>query len=804
MAQGRIGQTLGHYRVVAKLGEGGMGEVYRAHDEHLDRDVALKVLPEGLLADERARRRFRKEALALSRLNHPYIATVHDFSTYDGTDVLVMEYVAGETMSDRLAAGAVCEEEVARLATQLVEGLIAAHAEGVLHRDLKPANLRVLPDGRLKILDFGLAALHAPPGGEEQTRTISVDGNIAGTLPYMAPEQVRAEQTDARTDIYAVGVTLYEMVTRQRPFRDTSTLRLAEAILHEPCVAPSRLARALSPPLEGIILKCLEKDPTLRYQSATDLLIDLRRLSAGRTSAPSAVAAGTIRHPGRRRRWLVAAGVAGVTLVAAALVTWRAGYLGRPETGRASVARVVRSIAVLPLENLSRDPQQEYVADGMTEALTTNLARIKALKVIARTSVMQYKATQKPVPQIGRELGVDAIVEGSVLRVGDRVRITARLVNAAAGENLWVQDYDREVRDVLQLHGEVAQAIAREVQVALTPDEQRQLTQKRQVDPVAHDAYLKGVFASSRLTPADMDRAIGYAEEAIARDPTFAEAYAGLGQACLMRSLALASGLTWEDRRQLFAKARASAELAIKADETIPHAHTVLAAIALMLDWDWPRAEQELRRALELDGNNASAQFYWALLSIVLGRREEATRSIERTVELDPLNVGTRAEAGEGSFWLRDYDKAVAFAEQALAFDPGFRRAHFVLGRVYEAQGRIVESIAEYEKWAWSAERAKAGRDAFARGGQRGFYQWQLTGLLAQGPGADTLTLARIHTSLGHVTEAIGALERAYRDREPMLFLLKTIEWFEPLHGDPRFIALARRMRLPESRGGQS
>ena len=789
---------IGHYRIVGRIGAGGMGEVYRARDEHLDRDVALKVLPEGLLADERARRRFRKEALALSRFNHPYIATVHDFATYDGTDVLVMEYVAGESISDRLATGAMPEEQVVRLATQLVEGLAAAHAEGVIHRDLKPANLRILPDGRLKILDFGLAALHAPPGSNEQSQTVSVEGNIAGTLPYMAPEQVRGEPTDARTDIYAAGVTLYEMATGQRPFSDTSTLRLAEAILHEPCVAPSRLAHALSSSLEQIILKCVEKAPALRYQSTTDLLVDLRRLSASRTSAPSAGAGASVRRRRWGRWWRIAAGVAGIAVVTAVAVAWRAGHLGRSVAPRAGGTTLLRSIAVLPLANLSGDPQQEYFADGMTETLTTDLGKIRALKVRPRTSVMQYKATQKSVPQIGRELSVDAVVEGSVLRVGERVRITARLVDAAAGENLWSESYDREVRDVLELHAEVARAIAREVQVALTPIEQQQLTGRRKVDPTAHDAYLHGIVAFSRLTGADMDRAIGYFEQAISRDPAFAEAHAGLSSACLMRSLALEGGLDPQVRQQLLAKARASAARAIEADETIARPHVVLAAIALMLDSDWPRAERELTRALELNPNDPGAQLYLAMLSIVLQRRDEARRAIERSVELSPGSVSSWAEAGEFSFWLRDNDRAIAYASKALEFDAAYPRAHFVLGRVFEAQGRIEEAIAEYEKAGWSTEQGRAARAAFRRSGRRGFDQWQLSRLLAQDPPVDLLSLARVHASLGHTTEAIALLERAYQEKRPLLLLIGSVAWFDSLHGDPRFIALARRMRLPE------
>ena len=794
-----IGSRLGHFRIVDRIGAGGMGEVYLARDEHLSRDVALKVLPAGLLADDHARRQFRREALALSRLNHPNVATVHDFATYDGIDVLVMEHVAGQSMSDRLSAGAMREDEAVRLAMQIAEGLAAAHAAGVVHRDLKPGNLRILPDGRLKILDFGLAVLRQPAGAGEETRTATSAGVVAGTLPYMAPEQVRGEPADARTDLYAFGVTLYEMVTGQRPFRDTNTLRLAEAILHEPCPPPGRLSPALSPPLEQIILKCTEKDPTLRYQSATDLLVDLRRSSASRSASLTVMPARPMpRHP-RSRRWAMAAGV-GVIAVALALaaVAWRAGYLGRPGTASPGAVPRVRSIAVLPLANLSGDPQQEYFADGMTEALTTDLAKIRALKVISRTSAMQYKGTKKALPQIARELGVDAVVEGSVLHAGGRVRITGQLILAATDEHVWAESYDREVRDVLALHGEVAQAIARGIQVALTPGEQERLQRRRQVAPAAQEAYLRGLFAGSRFTPADMERAIGLYEQAVAEDPTFAEARAMLGNACLMRALPLGGDLAAAKRQGLLTKARAAAGLAIQTDETVSSAHVTLGAIALMLDRDWSRAERELRRSLELDANNSMAHLYLALLSIVFDRRDDARRELDRAVELNPMAAALRAEAGEFSSWAREYDRAIAFATQALELAPAFPRAHFVLGRVYETQGRVADAISEYEKAGWSAEWVKAARQAVLRGGRTGFYRWRLSALQAPGGRADSLDLAHVRVALGHTDEAIATLERAYRDGEPLLFLISSIEWFEPLHGDSRVQALERRLGLPQ------
>jgi TolB-like protein/Tfp pilus assembly protein PilF len=458
----------------------------------------------------------------------------------------------------------------------------------------------------------------------------------------------------------------------------------------------------------------------------------------------------------------------------------------------------VRSIAVLPLANLSGDPQQEYFADGMTEALTTDLAKIGALKVISRTSAMHYKGTRKPLPQIARELGVDAVVEGSVLQAGGRVRITGQLIFAATDEHLWAESYDREMRDVLALHGEVARAIARGIQVTLTPGEQQRLERRRTVAPAAQEAYLRGVFASSRFTPADMEQAIGYYQRAVAEDPTFAEAHAMMGHAYLMRALPLGAGLVATRRQDLLAKARAAAELAIQTDETVSTAHATLGGIALMLDRDWPRAERELRRSLELDANNSMAHLYLALLSLVLDRRDDARREIDRAVELNPMSAVTRAEAGEFSFWAGDHDRAVTFATQALDLAPGYQRAHFVLGRLFETQGRIADAVSQYEKAGWPAERAAAARQAFRRGGWPGYCRWRLAQLVALGDRGDALSLARFQVALGHHDEAIATFERADRDGDPLLFLITSIEWFEPLHGDPRFRALARRLGLPD------
>src|SRR5690242_18252233 len=401
-----------------------MGVVYRAHDQRLERDVAIKVLPSGVLADEAARKRFRSEALAISRLSHPNFATVYDFDSQDGIDFLVMELISGSDIDQKVAAGALPEKEIVALGRQITGGLAVAHEHGIIHRDLKPGNLRVTADGRLKILDFGLAQVIQPINLEEPTQSIATD-TVSGTLPYMAPEQLAGEPPDQRSDIYAAGTVLYEMATGRRPFTEKLATKLTDAILHQPPVTPRAFNAKVSPELERIILKCLEKDPSHRYHSARDLEVDLLRLSSG-ASTVSVSARPDFRTPSKTLR----VAVVGTIVLAAGLALLLFKGRGR----QAPAATGIHSLAVLPLANLSNDSAQDYFADGMTEELTTELARISALRVISRTSAMQYKGAHKPLPQIAKELNADAVVEGSVLRAGNQVRITAQLTRAARSD----------------------------------------------------------------------------------------------------------------------------------------------------------------------------------------------------------------------------------------------------------------------------------------------------------------------------------------------------------------------------------
>ncbi len=745
-----IGKTLSHYRIVEGIGAGGMGEVYRARDERLERDVALKVLPTGTLADEATRKRFRKEALALSKLNHPNIATVHDFDTQDGVDFLVMELVEGVTLNDKLAAGALPEKEITRLGAQLAEGLAAAHERRVVHRDLKPANLRVTPDGRLKILDFGLAKLVRPDvaSATAPTESFTETQAVAGTLPYMAPEQLRGEAVDTRTDIYAAAAVLYEMATGQRPFPETQGPRLIAAILQQAPKPPSELNRRVSLALENIILKGLDKEPENRYQHANELAVDLRRLGTASTALRPAAAA-------------------------------------------------PKRLAVLPLENLTGDPEQEYFVDGMHEEVIATLAKISALAVTSRTSVRQYKELRKPLPEIARELGVDTIVEGTVRRSGNQVRITVQLIEAATDKHLWAESYQRELRDVFALQGEVAQAIANEIRVTLTPKEQAQLASARRVNPEAYEAYLKGRFHWYKLSREDLDTAMGYFELALEKDPNSALAYVGIAYVWLSR------GETGVPPHEAIPKAKAAALKALELDDTLAEVHEVLANVKLAYEWDWAGGEREFQRAIELNPNSADARFFYGDFLISMRRSKEGLVEIERALELDPFNLLLQCFFGWNLVYLRRYDEAIAQLRKTLSREPNSAAAHLGLWGAFWQKQMYEEALAEaqsYHTLLGYSEVAEVLSQSSVRSNYQGAMRLAAAALVARSKQTyvPRNRIARLYAHAGEEDRGLEWLEKAYEERELPLCRLRVVWDWDSLRDDPRFQSLLRRMNFPE------
>ncbi len=577
-----IGQTLGHYRVLEQIGAGGMGVVYRAHDERLNRDVALKVLPAGALADGAARKRFRKEALTLSKLNHPNVETVFDFDTEGGMDFLAMELIPGITLDQKLVRGALPEEKVLRLGVQLAEGLVAAHAEGVVHRDLKPGNLRLTPDGRLKILDFGLAKLLLPMGETADTASLSETHGVTGTLPYMAPEQLRGEPADARSDLWAAGAVLYEMATGKRPFPQTSGPILTDAILHQTPPLPSAVRPGVLPGLEAIILKALDKDPEHRYQSAKELAVDLRRMSA-----PSASAVAPAGRPLRRWRLLLRAAIV-IGLLSMLFLNTRTFDLLIERTTEPAPAGDKESgvglfsVAVLPLVNSTGLAENEYLSDGITEGLINRLSRLDRLRVMARSTAFHYKGKNFDVRSAGREMNVGAVVTGRVQRRGDHLDVQVELVNTSDGSQLWGEQYTRKLSQLIRLQDEIAGDISGRLVSRLTGEERQRLARRETKVPEAYELYLQGRFHWNKRNPAAVRKGLDYFRRAAEKDPDFALAYSGLADSYML----LGSAMTGtEDPREMMPKAKESALAALERDETLAESHATLGYVKAFYDW---------------------------------------------------------------------------------------------------------------------------------------------------------------------------------------------------------------------------
>jgi TolB-like protein/Flp pilus assembly protein TadD len=753
-----IGRTLSRYRILERLGEGGMGEVYRAHDERLGRDVALKLLAPGRGTDA-DRERIRREAQTLSRLSHPGISMVFDVAADDGTEYLVMELVPGETLKEVIARGPVPEPRARDVAAQIADALAAAHQHDVIHRDLKPANVMLAPDGRAKLLDFGLA-LRCPSELTSRETTADVErGLVVGTLAYMSPEQMLGRSVDERSDLYSLGVVLFEMLAGRPPFAATPATALINDVLNAPPVLPREWAA--TPELTQLVLALLEKDPARRPASAGEV-------SAGLRGASTSQAAFAATGPAR------------------AVAT----TAPRPPIG---------SIAVLPLANLAGEPEQEFFADGVTEAIIARLAQVRALRVVSRTTVARYRGVDKPLPAIARELGVDAIVEGGIARQAGRVRITARLIDARDDRHLWAQAYERDAIDLLDLQVDVAHAIADEIQVQVTPQEVSRLRRARRVDPAAYEEYLRGRFHWNRRTEEGVRKAIECFGRSIALDPGYAPAFAGLGDAYVTLMT-----YNWVPPEEAIPRARAAAARALELDPGNAQAHFSQGGLQFEADWDWEASLASYDRGIALDPNLADGHHWRADVLSALRRSDEAVEGARTAQRLDPLNLVVNTGVGLHLFYARRYDEAIEQERRTLELDPQFGPALRTLGGALEQRGLLEEAIETFRtahdlsKGELSAKALLT--HALAVSGQREEATAYLNELreASRTRYVSRYALGAIHAGMGDRAGALDLLEQAYATRDRGMTWLAVSPRLDPLREEPRFSELMRKMRLPE------
>jgi serine/threonine protein kinase/Flp pilus assembly protein TadD len=784
-----LGQQLGPYRIESILGTGGMGEVYRARDTRLGRTVAIKLLRGGSFLDAMSRIRFQREARAASALNHVNVCTVYDVGEWDGQPYLVMEYLEGETLRERLRRGPLPLTELIDLGIQIADALDAAHSRGILHRDIKDTNVFVTNHRDAKVLDFGIAKVMEraviPAAAREDVPTTSLapvteTGALIGTVAYMSPEQARGEKLDPRSDLFSLGVLLYEMATGTLPFQGNTPAMIFDAILNAKPLPVRHLRPELARKLEEVIHPALEKNRERRVQSAAELRTALQHVRRELELRPSLPA---VRRASRGPKVLLLLTALGL----AALAGWATAHAWLPIVFEPKI----RSLAVLPLQNASGDVQQEYFAEGMTEALINDLSKISALQVI--------RVPRKPARQIARELGVDAIVDGSVTRSGEQVRFSANVIQAATDRPLWAKNYERNLRDILILQNEVAREVASEIKVRVTPQEKAAFANAGTVNSKAYEAYLRGRQFFNRQTESSYRKAIEEFRLSIEESPNYAPAYAGLADSY--------SNISWwfVPPLDVLDVAKAAATKAVRIDPTLAEGHVSLALITGFVEWDWSAAERELKTAVALNPGFADAHHWYAHWLEAVGRINDGLSELKRAHELDPLSPIFDKDLALAYFYSRDYGQALAQVRKILEVEPGFWRGHMTIGQVYLQKKMFSEAITEFKQASvisGSNALPSAGlAHAYASYGQGVEARRILKELEDRSKTSYVLpeAIAEIYLSLGENDLALRWLERAYVYHAPRFaWLVKRDPNYDHLRSDPRFKRLLAEMRLPQ------
>lgn len=830
--------TISHYRIVSKLGAGGMGEVYLAQDTKLDRKVALKILPVDLASNRDRMGRFIREAKSAAALSHPNIAQIFEIGEDDGTHYIAMEYIDGLTLREKIHREQTDLTKLLRYLQHAAEGLAKAHGAGIVHRDLKPDNIMITHDGHAKILDFGLAKLveqsPVPGGGSSEVVTAvlpqhSTPGTVMGTVGYMSPEQAQGKtnEIDQRSDVFSFGCILFEAATGKKPFEGESVIKSLHMVVYESAPPVADLNPAAPAELQRIVRRCLEKDPEDRYQSIREVAIELkhlrRQLGTGAdfdTTVPSSISKQTdsstessstttsgVGQTGsipaatssaeyvlqRIKRHKVTVAVAFILLIAS--VSFLAYYLraGRSEAG-------IRSIAVLPFQNRSTDGDTEYLSDGLAESLIYRLSQLPNLKVSPTSSVMRYKGKDTDIDQIAKELEVDAVMSGRVSQRADDLTISVELVDARTKKIIWAEQYDRKMSDLLATQREIATTITQKLELKLSGNEAKGITKRYTDSNEAYQLYLKGRYSFAKRTKDDILRAIDYFQQAIKIDPKFALAYARISEA-----YGSIPAYPYLSPKEAFPQAKAAAQQALEIDPTLAEAHTFLAYSLVIYDWNWVEGERSFKRAIELDPNNSSAHFRYGQIYLApVGRRDEAIIEIKRGLDLEPLDINMGVTLAWGYLVTGQNDKAMEQARKTYDLDPNHPLGRWVLIQASTEVGMYEQAISIGEQWLQvDPTNQFALRDvgvAYAKAGRRDKAEEMIGRFrdLAKRQYVPTCRIAAIYGALGEKDKAFEELTKAFEMRDWELFRMKVDVYWAPLRDDPRFAALVKRLNLPE------
>ncbi|MEK6279030.1 MAG: protein kinase [Acidobacteriota bacterium] len=807
-----IAESIAHYRIIEKLGAGGMGEVYLALDTKLDRKVAIKVLQPDSLAQENLKKRLLREAQAAAKLDHPNICAIYDVNEADSHTFIVMQYIEGETLAEKMERKPIGLRTALAIAEQAAEGLAEAHAHSIVHRDIKPQNMMITPRGQLKILDFGLCKqMRSDDEVDRDAPTatlLSTPGHIVGTMPYMSPEQVQGEPVDACSDIFSLGVTFYEMLAGKHPFQDKSAAVTMSRILLSDPIPTERFQAQVSPELQTVLNKMLCKDKAARYQSAQDLLTDLRqlpaKLSADATltdatrsrqvsaTTPKENLADRILSKAQHNKWAVLASVLALILLGVVINRWLS-------------ADHLDSLAILPFTYASNDaqfmgnPDREYLSDGLTESIINNLSQLANLKVIARSSVFRYKGKDLDVRGIGRELNVRAVLVGRIKQEGDELRITVELMDVQGNRSIWGDTYQRKTADIQTVHKEIARSVSDKLGLKLTGADQTQLAKNYTESGEAYEAYLKGRYHWNKRTDEGFKQATVFFQEAIVKDPTYALAYTGLADCYTLRS-----DYGFLAPKEGYALAKGAVTLALKYDESLAEAHTSLASIKAVTEWDWQGAENEYRRAIELNPKYATARHWYAAQLLIQGRLDQALQEIKKAQQLDPLSLGINKDFAVILLYAGDYDKALEQCRKTLEIEPTFGVMSTYIAQIYELKQKYPEAVAELEKAHAAApedgEITYALGQAYALMGKKD-EALKISEKLNQLAKQDMFLpkeAAYLYALLGEKEQAIAILQKAAENHYMPVAELKMDPRLVELRKDARVVELLQKIGLSQ------